>query len=413
MGIRIVLFMSMGVSLLVIALSEPIALELFHLTELISVLKIIIIAVPFNAVTVVILFATVGFKTMKYRVYARDLIEPLFRVLIALFVFSLGWKIFGALFAFISSIVMSAIFAFVFLKKLSPSIFQKKPTPIYETKALIGFSWPLLFVKMLDFLIFWIGILMLGYFRTSHDVGIYGPTQRTAILLWIIFTCFNSIFAPIISDLYNRKELGKLGNLFKIVTKWIFSFSLPGFILLIFYSEEILYLWGKEFVEGSLCLIILSAAYLFLSAVGPVRHMIMMSGRTKINLINSIIGFISVISLNLVLVPKYGMIGAAVATAFSICVVSVLGLVEVYVILKMHPFRLDFLKPLIAGGVSLLILIFSKDYLFNFGQPHFSLLVGGFILLASYTAILILLRLEDEDRIIIDKIRQKLMKLSQ
>jgi len=407
-AIRIVASISIFVSFLLILFSKVISLNFFHTTQLSNVLKLFAVAIPFSALTSILIWSTLGFKIVKYRIFVREIFEPLLSIIIVIFLFIIGWKLFGAIFAFIIPAIFGFFLSFLFLKKLFPNITNKHVSNIFETKALLGFSAPLLLIGIVNFLISWLPILMLGYFRTSKEVGIFGPSQRTVLLTIIISTSFNTIFAPIISDLYERNQNKKLETLFKIVTKWMFSLTLPIVILLIFFSKQILALWGRDYIMGSSCLILLSIAMLIKAGVGSSEYLIMMIGKSMINLTNTIIAFLMIAILSLILIPKYGIIGAALAQAISIIFMSIIRLMQVYFILKIHPYRLDFFKPLLASVISSISVFLLTKHLIQTNKPLILLLIGSLVVIGIYTCMLSLLGFEKEEKFILNKIRATL-----
>jgi O-antigen/teichoic acid export membrane protein len=346
---------------------------------------------------------------MKYKVLVRRIIEPGISLLLLIVFLLLGWQIFGAALAFVIAIVFGSLFAFLFMRKVIPYITQTSPHSIFETKKILLFSWPLFFVGFLDLINNYINTIMLGYFKTSTEVGIYGATWRTAFVIPIILESFNSIFAPIISDLFNRKEKAKLENLFKVVARWIFTISLPVTLLMIFFSREILSLWGKEYILGAISLIIISLAQLINCTTGSVGFILMMTGHTKINLINNFIGLLSTIALNLLLIPKYGVLGAALSLAIVIAIINITRLIEVYILFKMHPYTVQFIKPVLSAALAFLVLFFGSKLFHNFPHVLLTIAIGSLFFLSVYILILYLLGLNKEDRIILTKIKERVM----
>jgi O-antigen/teichoic acid export membrane protein len=408
LSLKIVLITGVSIALLMIIFSSTISSNLFHNIDLSSILKIFGIMVIFTALTEILIYSTQAFQIMKYKVLVRMIYEPGVRILLLIIFFILGLKLFGAVFAFLISIITGTFLAFYYLKKIFPSILIKKISATYETKNILNFSWPLFVAGFFNLIIIHINTLMLGHFRTSQEVGLYGAAQRTSFLIPVILESFNAIFAPIIADFYNRKELEKLENLFKIVTKWIFTISFPVFLIIVFFAKEILNLWGKEYTTGAIYLIVICFAQLINCSVGSVGYMIMMTGRTKINLLNTIIIFAMTITLNLFLIPKYGVLGAALSLAIAIGTVNIIRLIEVYLILRIHPYRIDFLKPLGAGIISFILLFIISKYLLHIYRPLIFLFVGSLLFIITYALIVSLLGIGKEDRIILEKIRAKL-----
>ncbi len=407
LALILALLSSLVVASLLVSLSRTLALNLFHQIELVDVLRLFAIAIPFTTLTTIMVFSTQGFKIMKYMVIVREIFEPSSRVLLVSIFFLLGWKLYGAVFAYSFVAVQGTILGYHCLKRTFPQITREELQPIYETKKLLNFSWPLLFVQFFSLTNLWIDTVMLGYFRTSQEVGIYSAAQRTAFLGALLIFSFNTIFAPVISDLYANRRFCELSNYFKAVAKWTFTFNFPLFLIMIFFAESILNIFGSEFVPGATSLIILSIGWLVLSSTGSVSQIITMSGRSKLSLINASSVLVINILLNSLLIPQYGVTGAALATAISVGFGGTIALLEVSVILRIHPYRLNFFKPLIAGCMSFGILFILERYMLrNSNFIFFIALVLIFILVYSY--MLFLFGIDEEDRIILERLKRRL-----
>jgi len=219
----------------------------------------------------------------------------------------------------------------------------------------------------------------------------------------------NVIFAPMISEMYGKGQLDRLEVVFKLVTKWIFLTSFPIFLLIVVFSEPILYLFGAEFSAGAPALRILSAGYLIDASVGSVGFLLTMTGRPNVNLINSIVLGIANLALIVFLTPRYGMLGTAVAVGAATAIINLARLGEVYHFLKIHPYRRDFAKPLLSGLIVLFCFLpLSLALTPKNGETMMLqlLLAPPFIL--GYMVLLRAFKLSDEDEVVVRMIVRKL-----
>lgn len=398
---------SLVVALLIIIFSKTIAENIFHNIELTNILRIFAFAIPITTFTTMFVHSTQGFKIMKYKVIVREITEPLGRIVIVVIMFYLSFKLYGVLFAYLLSLIFGMLLSFYYLKKIFPQIARKKVQPIYDIKKILRFSWPLFFAQFFGHVLLWADVFILGLLRSAGEVGIYGAAQKTALIGTMMIGAFNSIFGPIISDLYNRKEFKNLNDYFKIVTKWIFTLNFPVSLILIFYAPLILHIFGSEYIHGTTCLIILCLGWLIHSSVGPVFQMNTMTGKPVLNFINTFSMLLLNIILNILLIPKYGIIGAAFATSISIGLASTIAILQVYYFLKMHPYRMDFFKPLISGTVSLAGLFILKKLEF-LKMTFLHTLIGIMVFLLLYGILLFLFGFREEEKIVLKKIKTKL-----
>jgi O-antigen/teichoic acid export membrane protein len=404
---KFALITSSIISLLLILLSKAIATYLFHNIELTKVLRLFAVAIPFTTITSVLISATQGFKIMKYKVIIKEVFEPLVRIALLVIIFLIGLKLYGVLFAYLIPLVTGTFYSFHCLKKVFPPVIKKELRSTNEMKRLLSFSWPLLFVQFFALLLLWADTIMLGYFKTAQDVGVYGAAQRTVLIGSVIIVSLNSIFSPIISDLYNKREIHKLNYYFKTVARWTFTFSFPIFLFMVIFSKSILNTFGSNFIPGAPCLIILSIGWFIHSSTGSVGQIITMTGRPLLNFINGagVLGLNLI--LNLLLIPKYGIIGAAIATSFSIALVNIVSVIEVKFFLNIHPYQLDFFKPLIAGTISFAVSFLYHRYVYQ-NPTQILFFTGMLIFFISYFILLCLLGIGTDEKILMEKIKEKI-----
>ncbi|MFC2169496.1 flippase [Acidobacteriota bacterium] len=405
---KIILISSSIVSLLIFLLAKPIAVHLFNNLGLESILRLFAIIIPFFTLTSVNIFSAQGFKRLEYKIIPREIFEPLARIFFVLILFLFGLRLYGVMLAYLISVIGGMFLSFYFLKKIFPAFAQREVLPQYETKRLLTFSWPLLFVQFFGQFLLILDNLMLGYFKTSQDVGIYSAAQRTALLGSVIIASFNSIFGPIISDLYYRKEISRLKDYFKTIAKWAFTFSFPVLLALIFFSKSILNIFGQEFLHGATCLIILSFGWIIYSAVGTLAQMLIMTGRQKLHLVNvSAILVLNIIS-NIILIPKLGIIGAAITTSSCLVLLCFTELIQIYLILNIHPYKIEFLKPFFAGIITSGILLLLIGKTAPVYKPPLLIIILG-ITFCIYILLIYIFGLNEEDKTVLRKIGDKIL----
>jgi O-antigen/teichoic acid export membrane protein len=294
------------------------------------------------------------------------------------------------------SAVFSSFAAIIFLNKLTNIKISQIFSGVID-KELLRFSYPLMFVTILGTLMHWMDILMLGYFTDTTTVGLYHPAARTAGLLRTVLLAFMGIFAPMMSDYHRQGDVGEMGKLYKLIVRWIVSLSLPLAIIIIIYSKKIMLLFGVEYLSASNVLMVLTTAAFIQTLFGGGGQTLTMTGFTKVNLFNSIIVVLINITLNLLWIPQYGIIGAAYATLISMALLGLLRIVEVNHLIKITPFSLKLMKPIIAGVIMTAVLIYIKPVVLPL-HTITSLIIITLVGLLSFFTMLWLLRFDADDR---------------
>ena len=396
-GLKLGLLFGIVIMILQIALADWLAFELFNGSDLLkTVLIISAVSLPFATIMAISAFATQGYKLLKYKVMVLNIIRPAIMLVCVLVSISFFTKDTAVKYPLLISAVFSSFAAIIFLNKLTNIKISQIFSGVID-KELLRFSYPLMFVTILGTLMHWMDILMLGYFTDTTTVGLYHPAARTAGLLRTVLLAFMGIFAPMMSEYHRQGDVGEMGKLYKLIVRWIVSLSLPLAIIIIIYSKKIMMLFGVQYLSASNVLMVLTTAAFIQTLFGGGGQTLTMTGFTKVNLFNSIIVVLINITLNLLWIPQYGIIGAAYATLISMALLGLLRIVEVNHLIKITPFSLKLLKPIIAGIIMTAVLIYIKPVVLPL-HTITSLIIITLVGLLSFFTMLWLLRFDADDR---------------
>lgn len=184
-------------------------------------------------------------------------------------------------------------------------------------------SIPLLFAGSMIFLNKWVDTIMVGIIMDEQNVGVYNIAVKLSGLLAIVLTAINAISAPEFSKNYASGDSGKFEEFIQASTNLIFVFTVPFFLILIFFSEFILGIFGDEFRVGWLALSILCIGNLVNALAGSVGYILQMTGSQNAFMAITTGATIAGIILNLFLIPLYGIEGAASATCITMIIWNV------------------------------------------------------------------------------------------
>ena len=385
--------------------SEKIAVDIFHCSSLAPALKVASFTIPIFSFTILALTVTQAFHTLKYMVFVNQIFRPLFKIALGILLFLLGGKLFAALSVHIISLILGVFLALRFLYLAFPGIKNKET--ITETKKLLSYSFPLFLGVVFYFLLTKVDTFMLAYFRSIEEVGIYNITVNTVMLLFLIGISFRSIFTPMISNLYNRKEMKQLEFFYKTLSRWIFTLALPVFLLFIIFPKQIMTIFGAKFVDGWQALFLLAIALFVYTFSGLGGQMLKMSGKQNLTFYNTLIIFFLNLGLNLLLIPRYGMPGAAFATGTSLVILNIIALIQVRLGLKMGPFSKKYLPALTAGIITGIVTLLLKKFILGI-DFRITLLSGIFIIFTLYSLVLFLFGIWEEDKIILRAVKEKI-----
>lgn len=274
-------------------------------------------------------------------------------------------------------------------------------------KDLFTFSLPVWIHRMLMKNNRNIGLLLIGVFLTADQAGIYGVGQRIIPILLIPFMAFNAIYTPIISSLFTKSRLHELESTFKVGSRWIIGLTLPVFVLSMYFSKEIVSIFGRGFEESHQVLLVLLSAQMINVATGSTSYVLSMTGKPIYNLVNSFIALILNVLLCIMMIKAFGALGAAYSLGISIVIVNLLQIAEVYYLYRIHPFSLAHLKTF-ASCLSSLIVVLLIDTVFKTFPLYLEVTAVTGVFLSCYLSFLLLLGLSKEDRMIWQKMRDRI-----
>jgi len=389
-------------------LADVLARRVFHEPSVAPVLRILAVALPFGAAMMVGALATTALQTARYLVYIRDVLHPLANLLVVVVLCALGFGVVGAAGAWLAAGVLGLIAAVLVVRWMFPVMTDRSVVPIYETSSLLKFSLPLALSEFSWLLMLWTDVLMLGYYRSSADVGVYRAVSQSALFVPIFLGSVNTIFAPMIADLYHRSEIDRMGTIFQTATRWSLLLSAPVYVLFVVQAEEILRIFGPEFAVGALPLIVLGGGQLVNAASGGVGYMLVMSEHQYLKLVGDALFAVFNVALNALLIPRFGLIGAATATGISIAGLNVLRALQVRHLLGVHAYNRRYLKIGVGFAIALAAGLATRAGL---SETHFliSLAAVGAVICGSYMFVLWLLRFEEEDRTVFNRLKARLL----
>lgn len=382
-------------------LSGFIADQIFERPGLGKNIRILMIGIPLIALTTVFISSLTGMKHIKLTVLVSGFFNPAFMLLLVGVVAFCQSHLTGMIWMVVVAAAGGFTLSLLLLnrKYLSKT---KKIVPNVNKQEMWSYATPLFFNQLFNNLLKIGPVFIMGIYLSNKEIGLYNVGYKIALLVSFSLGAFHLIFAPLMSGLFAKNDKAMIGRLYKTITKWIFAISLVVLSIIILYSHTLLGIFGAEFILGVNILLILSVGEFVNAAVGQAGNLIIVSGRPRLALINSIAATVLVIILSLLLIPTYGATGAAIAVAISISLINIVRVIELAFLEKMHPFKISFFKPLFAAVISGLLIFWLNSNLYL--NAYLELALGSILFIAMFVIINLLLKLDVEDRFILDRI---------
>ena len=387
------------------ALAYPISIQVFKKPELAPLLQITSTIIPFLVLSEVLAGATRGFQKMHHMVIAQNIVQPIIRLVLIVILSLVGISPAWAIIIFgLANGAASILFLF-FLNKQFP-LKQSISVSSRDTRTVLSYSLPLWLSNLMVTFRGNAQTLLLGSLNTITGVGVYSVVDQVNQVGQMLFNSITTSARPMIAEIHDQGDNEQMGRLYQTTTKWIVMINLPVFLIMMLYPVPILTIFGKSFVNGAEAMIILALANLVDIGTGMCGAIVEMTGYTKLRLLNTFIRLIASLGLNFMLIPIWGILGAAISTLLVEIVINLLILLEVWFLFRLIPYNRHFFNPLIAGLAAFATGL-TVNYLLPFQEKTIYVLFSLVAMLAVYVAVNLSLGLAPEDRLLVSRLHQR------
>ena len=405
LGIGIPLLLSVLTNTGLFLLAYPIAEQIFQDVRMAPLLQIVSIFASFSAVSDVLIGAVRGFKNMQYPVIAKFVVQPVIKLVLVVILAIWGLQVWHAVLIFGIGELVTAVMLVYFLNRLF-SLQRPLNTAQRDLREMVAYAIPDWLAGLLTTFRINIQALLIGTLGTIAGVGIFAVADQLNKLGHDFYTSINTSADPYIAELHDGGKSKELGQLYQTATKWSLTVNLPFFLTFMLFPGQILSIFGESFVGGATALMILAWANLVDVGTGMCGTILSMTGHTKLKLVNNIVSISLSVGLNVLLIPRFGIVGAATSALLVYTALNAIRILQVYYLLRLAPYNRTFLKPIVAGLVAFGVIFALKTWL-PVGENILFVAAYSFVLVALFVGMIWAMGLSVEDRMLLDRVMQK------
>jgi O-antigen/teichoic acid export membrane protein len=305
-----------------------------------TMLRILACFLPIAAANDVLLAATRGFGTMRPTVMVESLGRLGAQPILTLGVYLAGAGGLALTLAWSVPYALALLVSAIWLRRLLRRRVVAGP-PSRDIRAIAREFWsftaPRAIAKITQTALKRADILMVAALASPVDAALYTAATRFVVLGQLGVQALQQALAPQLSSLFAIGDKRGAQQIFQAATAWMMILAWPIYLCCATYAPELLSVFGSGYDTGSAVVVILSLTMLLATAGGPVDSVLLMAGRSWLSLVNNTIGLAVDLGLNVILIPRYGITGAAVSWAVAIVVRNALPLVQVRSSIGMWP----------------------------------------------------------------------------
>jgi O-antigen/teichoic acid export membrane protein len=377
--------------------ATPVASSLYGKPGLAPVLSFLSAAIPCAIGTAVLLSVFQAYQTVRYTVLVKYLWEPLSKWGGAALALAAGWGLVGVVGSLAAMLLLSAALAAMLLVR-SARITRHDVATISWTdvRSLALFCLPLLGANVFGIIAPRMDVMLLGYWASSVDVGRYLVAFQTAAVLALVLGAFDVVFAPLMSRAWSTHDEVAMRDSYQAVHRMASMATMPIFVSVVVFREEVLAVFGGATGEAATALSILAVGHLVNAMTGGSSTVLLMTGRSRIVLLNTIVYGIGLGLGAALMIPRWGIVGAAVAASAALVGVNLMRVWQVWQRHAVLPWTWQTVKPLAAGLAMGLLLWLAKPYL---SLAWYIPLAGMGV--AAYLTLLYAFQLNEDDRVVV------------
>ena len=409
MALSVALVASLAVALIGALLAAASSRVLAVRPDLAAATSLMFLAVPGIVLYRVSNGLSRGMKVMRHDIYSRGLTESLVTAAALLLVYAAGMRQLAPIAAAIAGTLASGLVATLLARRLYRTPTATAPTGTDDAAAgLMRASLPIAVYDLLNIGIMRVDVIALGLFVgrapgvSLQTLGIYTACVEVAGGLRKLSQAFTPILTPVLAEQIGSRRMDEAQESYAYVARWMLALLLPALAVLVLSGGAILSIFGIAFARGGPWLAVVGAACATNAFVG-LGETILMIQRPAWNVVNTTIAFAVAVALNLVLIPRYGAIGAAVGMLGPYVVQGVLRGFEISHLLQWRwpwrALRRPWGAALAALPLPLMVRAFYSDV------P--AQVIAGVLYLGLYAAVWALIGLDPQDKLILARLRRQ------
>jgi O-antigen/teichoic acid export membrane protein len=229
-----------------------------------------------------------------------------------------------------------------------------------------------------------IDIVLVAIMRGPAEAAVYTAATRFLVAGQFGIQAIGNASQPRFTEMFTQGDLQGARRVYQATTAWLILLTWPMYLLTIIFGPQILAVFGHSYRAGAGVMVILGLAMLLLTGCGLVNMVLVTTGRSSWSLVNGLLALVVNVGLDVLLIPRYGIAGAAIGWAAAIAVSNLLPLAQVAVTVHLHPFGRGTLIAIALSCLSFALLPLAARGLLGHGPvPALAAIACGCVVMAA------------------------------
>lgn len=360
---------------------------------------------PLTGLMTILIQASLAARVTRVNFWVRGLVEPVLLLGAGVGAWALGGRLRGLAAAHVCGALAAALIAIVAVRGVfRPDELRR----VFSAPRIPGFgrfSLTMSVAELMNVAFQRADLLILTAYLGAKGAAIYAAAEFVTRVIANIRYAFDAIVAGVMAEALQLSDRERLRYNLQLATRWVVTVaSILGGAVIVLRRELLGGLYGPAYVEGAGAVVLLAATHFVSASCGLVSWVLVAGGRSRLILLNNFLGATFNIVASLLLVPRYGFIGGALASLGTMVIVLGSALFEVMMLERVSPFSRALGKPIAAA-----VAAFAAEWLVHRVIEPTALRVLAVIAVgvAVPVAVLFAAGLPPEERRWVDQLRRR------
>ncbi len=361
-----------------------------HVQQSTQYLRALAVFIPLAGLENVTLAATRGLGSMRANVVVEQLGRPTLQVALVLLALAAGGSTLLAP-AWAAAYLPAAVAAWWWWRRTGARIGGQVVTrPASLRRDFWRFTGPRALASVAQSAMQRLDIILVAALAGATAAAVYTAATRFLVVGQMGTRAISLAVQPRLGAALGRGDLAEAEHYYRTSTAWLVLITWPLFLLCVVFGEQLLAVFGPGYRSGADVVLLLSLSMLVATGCGMVDMVLNMAGRTSWNMWNVFLSMGVQMGLDVLLIPRYGIFGAAVGWAAAIALANLVPLAQIGFVMGLHPFgRATVVAGSLAAGCFGAVPALARQV---FGPSWAGLLVGASVGLLLYAPLLWRLR---------------------
>jgi len=349
--IRTIILYALGITVVattatvaVLAVAAPVVAAELGEPVLRTAIPALAVALPLWGVLNVVVGVFRGIKSLQYLVVSKSIVFPITKILATAGFVVAGLELFGLIGGYLVALVFAIVVALGLLWLVADDLFEETTEAEdddeggeFSLRSMVSYSLPLAVAGLIYAVVFQLDYLVIGFFGTAPDVAVYRVAYLLTATLAVVVGPLGQAYKPAVAE--RSSDRTSLSELYRLTTRWMVMLILPPWLTLVLAPETyVRVLFTTDFAVAGTVLIVLTLGFLTNALGGPEAMMLEGLGYSRVTMANAVVLIVLNLVLDVLLIPRFGVLGAAIATSTALTIRVVAGVGEIYLFRGVHPY---------------------------------------------------------------------------